>query len=216
MNELIESLHAFWTGLQSGQLPPVGMWGYLLLALLVMVEGPIATLLGAAAAAGGMMRPSLVFVSAATGNLAADSLWYAIGYMGRTEWLVSHAGWLGVRERHVRLLESKMRSHALMILLAAKLTAGLVIPALMAAGMARVSWRRWFAVLFAAELLWTGTLVFAGLYLTESLVRIEQGLEMLATVTAIVALLLLALWFVGQRLRAATPWLDQLREGDSR
>ena len=36
-----------------GQLPELGHWTYILLALLVMVEGPIATLLGAAAASAG-------------------------------------------------------------------------------------------------------------------------------------------------------------------
>ena len=72
---LIDLIREFWSGLIIGQIQQLGNWNYVLLALLTVVEGPIATLLGAMAASTGYLNPELVFVSAATGNLAADTLW---------------------------------------------------------------------------------------------------------------------------------------------
>ena len=82
MDNLLEIIRNFWAALQQGQLPEVGQLNYLLLALLVAVEGPIATLLGAAAASAGLMRLWGVFFAAALGNLTADTLWYLLGYSG--------------------------------------------------------------------------------------------------------------------------------------
>jgi len=55
--------------------PDVGIWKYLILAFLVAVEGPAATLLGAAAAGIGVMQLKLVFVFASSGILTADTIW---------------------------------------------------------------------------------------------------------------------------------------------
>ena len=73
---------------------PIATVGYLdlsLLAMLVAVEGPIATLLGAAAASAGLMHLEWVFIAAATGNLIADLLWYTLGRMGKIQ-LLLHLG----------------------------------------------------------------------------------------------------------------------------
>jgi len=50
MSTLIAQFQNIKSYLMSGQIPQKGYWTYLLLALLVEVEGPIATFLGAAAA----------------------------------------------------------------------------------------------------------------------------------------------------------------------
>jgi len=198
----------FWASFQTSQIPHLGVWNYVLLALLVAVEGPIATLVGAAAASAGVMNPLLVFVAAATGNLTADTLWYSLGYVGKTDWLLRRGHWLGVRERHVRRLERGMHSHARKILVVAKLTLSFTIPALVAAGMARVPWRRWFCAVFAAECIWTGGLVVAGFYLTESIKRLEQGLQYLAIAGVIIFVVGVSIGLIRRNLRQENGLVD--------
>jgi hypothetical protein len=96
----------FRVDLQVGQIPPpfLGVWNYVLLAFLVAVEGPIVTLGGAVAASAGVMDPVLVFIAAATGNLTSDMLWYSLGYVGKTGWLLRHGRWFGLREHGARPL----------------------------------------------------------------------------------------------------------------
>jgi membrane protein DedA with SNARE-associated domain len=163
--------------LRSGHLPELGFWTYIILGMLVLVEGPIATLLGAAAASAGLMRAWGVFLAAALGNLTADTLWYSVGYLGKTKWITQFGKRFGVSESLVKHLEQHMITHATRVLFLAKLTLSFVIPSLIAAGLLRIPWRRWFPGLILAETLWTGSLVLIGFYTTEAVKRVEQWVE---------------------------------------
>lgn len=196
----MEWIQLLWNSLHTGQFPQLGIWGYMILAIFVAVEGPIATLLGAAAASAGLMRPGWVFMSAAIGNLTADSLWYTLGSVGRVEWLLRYGRRFGVRKRHLERLTKEMHNHAAKILLVAKLTAGFMIPSLIAAGLAKVPWKRWFPVILTGEMIWTGTLVLVGYFATEAIKQIERGVEYVG-MAASAFFLLFILWGVRRMLR---------------
>lgn len=179
--------------MRSGQILEFGDWSYFLLAILVAIEGPIATLLGAAAASAGFMRPGLVFLSAAIGNLTADSLWYTLGYVGKIEWALRFGRRLGVHPDTLEKIENAMRKHATRILFVAKLTVSFVIPSLIAAGLVKAPWRKWFPAIFGGEMIWTGSLVLIGYYTTEAIKRWESRLEYLALFSAIAFVLFVLL-----------------------
>ena len=192
MDALVTLLRDFWNDLALGQLQQLGNWNYVLLAFLVLIEGPIATLLGAVAAASGVLNPYLVFVAASVGNLSADTLWYLLGYTGRIEWLVEHGRWLGIRRVHIERLKADMHAHARAILFIAKITASFSIPALVTAGLTRVPWRRTFPVLFLGECIWTGGLVVIGYHYSASLKRLEAGVQVIIALGTILFLALVA------------------------
>jgi membrane protein DedA with SNARE-associated domain len=177
LNSLFQLLQNFILAIKSGQLPHLGGWTYLVLAVLVAIEGPVATLLGAAAASAGLMRPWLVFMAAAVGNLSADSLWYLLGYAGELEWALRFGRRLGLRPEILERFEQAMHENAAKILFLAKLTVSFMIPSLIAAGLVKVRWRRWFPALFAGEMIWTGSLVLIGYYATEAIKRVERAVE---------------------------------------
>ena len=194
MDGIIAFLQNFVSVLRNGQFEQLGYWNYLLLAILVAIEGPVATLLGAVAASAGLMRLGLVFLFAAAGNLTADLLWYALGYMGKIEWLFHGGRRLGVKREHLDRLQRGMREHTVKILFFAKLSVSFVIPSLIAAGLVKAPWRHWFPALLAAETLWTGSLVLIGYYTTEAIKKVEYGMEVFVTVASVLFLVLL-FWF---------------------
>ena len=177
MNILIDFLRHFGIFLPTGQLPELGVWTYVLLAVLVAVEGPIATLLGSAAASSGLMRPIPVFFAAMAGNLVADGLWYSIGYAGKLEWVSRFGQRLGIDEKKFDRLERNLQQHAIKVIFLAKLTVSFVIPTLIAAGLIKAPWRKWFPAVLTGEILWTGSLVLLGYYAAEAIKRVEQGVE---------------------------------------
>lgn len=191
-------IQSFIQSLRSGQLPQLGTWTYILLAALVAVEGPLATLLGAAAASAGLMKPGWVFIAAATGNLIADSLWYTLGYIGKISWILRIGKKLGINADILAHLETEMHKHAARILFVAKLTLSLMIPALIAAGLVKAPWRRWFPAIFGGEMLWTGSLMLIGFYATEAIKRVELGVEYAALGGSAIFVLFLVL--VGRRI----------------
>ncbi len=197
------TLETYWLSLASGEIPQLGMWSYLLLAALVAVEGPIATLLGAVAAASGLLRPGYVFLAASTGNLTADTLWYSLGYAGKIGWIKRVGQRLGLHPEYITWFERQMRTHAVKILFIAKLTMSLALPALIGAGLARVPWRRWFGTIFIAEGIWTGGLVLAGYYLSQFLHQLELGFQIAAGIG-----LVTALFFLMHYLKRHAPRFD--------
>ena len=186
-----------WIHLLQSQAAQLGSWSYILLALLVAVEGPIATLVGAAAAATGVMHLPWVFVAASAGNLGADTLWYSLGRSGQMDKAVRYGRWVGLKAEQIQAVEERVRQNATKILLVAKLTAGLAIPALIAAGLVRSPWKKWFLPVFAGEMIWSGGLVVGGYYATAYLAQIERGV----TLAVIAASVLVLIFLLGQARR---------------
>jgi membrane protein DedA with SNARE-associated domain len=172
----IESLSELMATLVAG-IPSLGGWSYVLLAVLVATEGPLSTLVGASASAAGLLDLRLVFVATVVGNIVGDCLWYSLGYMGKMNWLFEHGRWLGIRPRHVERLEREMQAHATKLIVFAKIAYGLIVPTLVAAGMARVPWRKWFPTVFIVETLWSILLVWVGYHATAFIQDFEQGLH---------------------------------------
>ena len=194
MNTSLHHLFLF-----AGLAEPLGAWAYIFIALLVAVEGPLTTLAGAVAASAGFLNPILVFVSAATGNLTADVLWYSLGYLGKTDSLRRYGSWFGIKEKLVLRLEKDLHTHIRKILFIAKLTLGFVVPTLIAAGLARVPFKRWFGVLFAAECLWTGSLVIAGYHFGRLIQNIEMNLRWVSLAGSAIFLILLFIYLARRR-----------------
>lgn len=192
MEQLLGLLDAFWDQLRSGAFPRGSDWNYLILLVLVIVEGPLASLLGAVAASAGIMDLRLVFLTVVAGNFLADVSWYLLGYMSKERTLLRYGRWLGLRRRHLQQLRTGMRRHAVKILLVAKFSTGFIIPTLVVAGLVRVPFRQWFPVVFAGELFWATLLLLIGYYATETVKGVERGLHYLAVVgfIAVVALVL--------------------------
>jgi membrane protein DedA with SNARE-associated domain len=197
VSQIVNLFHIFIISLKSGQLPQLGVWTYFLLVFLVAIEGPVATLLGAAAASAGLMHLNWVFIAAAAGNLSADTLWYTLGYLGKIDKIQKLGLRLGLSRELLDRLQKGMRIHATRILFIAKLTVSFIIPSLVAAGLVRAPWKRWFPAIFAGELLWTGSLCLIGFYATETLKRLEKGVEYLALVGGL--LFIIFLIFSGRR-----------------
>jgi membrane protein DedA with SNARE-associated domain len=203
MNAIIEMLRNFATLITGGQLQEWGAWSYFALAVLVAFEGPVATLFGAAAAATGVMRPLPVFASAAIGNLTADSLWYTIGYLGKVEWFLRFGRRLGISQVSLERLQQGLHQHTAKVLFLAKLSVGPVIPSLIATGLVKVPWWRWFPSVFGAEMVWTGALVLIGYYAAQMIKGVERGLEYI--VLAATALFILFVVWLGRRILSESP-----------
>jgi membrane protein DedA with SNARE-associated domain len=180
----------------------LGAWAYLVIAVLVIVEGPIATLVGAVAASAGYLKPGLVFISAASGNLISDTLWYLLGYLGNIEWVSQYGRYVGLQRQQVERMQQIIEKRVLQILFVAKLTLGFVIPVLIATGLSRIPIRRWFGALFTAECIWTGTLVIVGYNFGRYIRTMERGLQFFALGSALIFVIVLLRYVSTHRSRA--------------
>ncbi|HLE73142.1 MAG TPA: VTT domain-containing protein [Anaerolineales bacterium] len=201
MASFLEFVGGFSTNLQAGILPNLGFWSYLLLALFVVVEGPVVTVLAGVAASAGFLKPDLVFLSAGMANLSADSIWYLVGLVSKKAHLLRLGRRFGIRALHLEKLQRNVRAHAFRFLFIAKITYGFAVPLHLTAGLSRIPWRRWFPPVLAGEVLWTGGLVLFGYYTTKTLEQIEKDFRNLALIFVVFALVLI-FWPVHQVLSA--------------
>jgi membrane protein DedA with SNARE-associated domain len=197
---VIETIKQFLAGVELSQIAALGPFSYLILAFLVAIEGPIATLLGAAAASLGYLNPAVVFFAAAAGNLTADTLWYYLGYIGKISWVNRFGQRLGVSLDKLVHLEDMLQAHAPKILFISKLTVSPMIPALISTGLIKYPWKRWFPAVFAGEMIWTGALVTIGYFGVQAIQKVELGLEHAILVTTMVFIGLI-IWFGRQFLK---------------
>jgi membrane protein DedA with SNARE-associated domain len=195
---IIDQIRQFLASIDVSQIASFGALSYLLLAFLVAIEGPIATLIGAAAASLGYLNPAIVFFAAAAGNLTSDTLWYYLGYIGKIEWVNRFGQRLGVSVKKLVELEDMLHQHAPKVLFFSKLTVSPMIPALIATGLIKYPWRRWFPAVFAGEMIWTGSLVLIGYFGVQAIKKVELGLEH-AILAASVVFIIFIIWF-GRRL----------------
>jgi len=198
MEFFFETTRDCWIIIHNGGWPELGWWSYLLLILLVATEGPVSTLIGAAAAATGILDIRYVFFSAFFGNVLGDCLWYSIGYVSDIKRIHRFGSWFGLRNHHVDRLEQEMHRHATKLIALSKLAIGLIIPTLVAAGLARVPWRRWFPLVLSIEILWTLLIVNLGYHGAGLLTRMEQGIQLIGI--AMLALIVCAAIKYGGRI----------------
>jgi membrane protein DedA with SNARE-associated domain len=194
---LIDQIKQFLANLNVLQLASWGLWSYFLLGFLVAIEGPIATLLGAAAASLGLMHPGFVFIAASSGNLTSDTLWYTLGLFGKIEWIKRFGQRLGVSMDKLERLEKMLHDHAPVILFFSKLTVSPMIPALIATGLIKYPWRRWFPYVFAGEMIWTGSLVLIGFFGVQAIKKVQLGIEHVILASSIIFIVII-LW-LGRR-----------------
>lgn len=177
MWEWFESIQLLINDFQAGIYPDLGVWSYIILGILVATEGPLSTLIGASASGAGLLDWRWVLLATVIGNIVGDCLWYTVGYMGKIQWFYEHGRWFGMRPHHVARLEREMQLHARKLIIFAKIAYGLIVPTLVAAGLARVPWRKWFPVVFVVETLWSILLVWIGFHATNFIQDLEHTLH---------------------------------------
>ncbi|MGB3716405.1 MAG: VTT domain-containing protein [Candidatus Promineifilaceae bacterium] len=179
---LFDVIQQVWLDLQHGQLPDLGGWNYMLMAVFLMVQGRASALIGGIAAASGYLNLGLIILVALLARGMVDLFWYKVGATGIAERIGRRAS-SNERfsyERHFekyseRINEGLQHRPSRMVLLA-KTIGGLSIPVVIAIGNARVPLRRWLPASVAGELLWTLPLLLLGFFATDAVSGIRGGI----------------------------------------
>lgn len=177
---MMDLIQLFAEQLQAGQFLDLGAWNYPLLGILIILQEPVFTLLGARAAATGSLHPAGVLTTAVTANLLVDFVSYLIGWSrffgGRRRFAWRFWGYrIGPSRRTILRFQQAMRQHAIKALVLAQFSPGLAIPSLVAAGMSQVPWRRWFPVVVLAEITRSIAYVLIGYYATHAFQKINPA-----------------------------------------
>ena len=164
-------------------------YGYAALFVAAVLEGPIATVIGAFLASQGLLELSGVYATVVLGDLAGDLLYYCVGRLGS----MPGRRWRRApnlrRQRHLATLRGYLHQHAGKTLLIGKLAHAAGFLVLLAAGAARVPLPRFLGYNLLGTLLKSAIFVLLGYFAGAAYHRIDTYLWIAScTVIAIAGL----------------------------
>lgn len=165
---------------------------YALLFVLSIIEGPIVMTLAGFFIRLGYFSIVPSFIAIVTGDLAGDILWYYIGQFGAERFIRKYGKYFSISKNVVDKMENKFREHQGKVLFLSKITMGFgfALATLMAAGMARVSLKKFAFYNVLGEIIWTGLLISIGYSLGNFFLVLNNGFNYLGTFAGIVTVAL--------------------------
>ena len=129
----------------------ISTYSAFILLPLMIVEGPIVTIIAAFLASLGVLSIVLVYFLSLAGNIIGDVGYYSMGRFGRDKFVVKYGKYFGLHEEKVKYIEEHYKNHFLKTIIIAKVTEAPIVPTLVAAGIARVDFRKYFLATASME-----------------------------------------------------------------
>jgi membrane-associated protein len=169
---------------------------YLVLFPVMVVEGPIITVIAGFLVSVGHLNGLAAYVVLVVGDVTGDSIYYAIGRWSKGPLLGRWGRFWGLTEWRLRQLETYFCRHKAKTLLIGKWSHAIGAPVLAAAGLARVPYGQFLAINFLATLPKTLLLLLIGFYFGRSYTKISTYLDYTAIGMIALASLLVVLYVV--------------------
>lgn len=169
---------------------------------LALFEGPIVMMVSGFLVRTGFFAFWPIYVVLIAGDLTGDVLWYFVGRYGGRPFLLKYGYFLNVTPENVERAESFFHAHQGKILFISKLTTGFgfAIATLIAAGAARVPFKKYFFINFGGEFIWCGLLMAVGYFLGHLYTYVDKGLQWMF-ISAIIVIGGFAVWGFSKAMR---------------
>ncbi len=146
---------------------------------LAIVEGPVLMMISGFLVRVGFFEFWPIYFILMAGDLTGDIIWYHIGRHGARRFIERYGKFFSVTEQGVERAERFFHDHQAKILFISKITMGLgfALATLMAAGAARVPFKKYMLINFLGQFIWTGILMGIGFFLGHLYTLVDQSLR---------------------------------------
>jgi membrane protein DedA with SNARE-associated domain len=163
-------------------------WGYPSMLLLMILEGPIATMSSAFLASLGYFNIFAVFALSVIGDIAGDVILYGIGYYGGRPILLKMEKWLKIKHSAVAKIEEKFQKDGAKIIFYVKATTGLVYITFTLAGAIKMRFSKFLKYSFYGGLVWSSFLVIIGYFFGFAAAKISAYIKYAGIIIFILAI----------------------------
>lgn len=172
-------------------------YGYWAMLPLMIIEGPIVTVIAAMLASLGAFTWPMVLFFSILGDLLGDVFFYAAG----RKWgmgFVYHVGkYIGITEGVVLKMEKYFQKHGGKTIFAVKSTTGLCWATFTAAGIVKMNFKKFLEYSFVGGVVWSGFLVAMGYfygYLWRSIKQYISWVGWIIFLVVIVSLIIILIY----------------------
>lgn len=170
---------------------------YPLLFILAVVEGPFIMTFAGFLLKLGVLSFIPTFISLGLGDIVGDMAWYGLGYWGGKKNVKRLGKYLSMSESLIEKIEATLVRYQGRIIFFSKVTNGFGfgLATLIAAGIAKISPKRFLLYNFLGEFIWLGLLLFIGHSLGRLYLSLNKGFDMASTIAGFIVLALVLAGF---------------------
>jgi membrane protein DedA with SNARE-associated domain len=164
-------------------------YGYWAMLPLMIVEGPVATIIAAMLASLGAFNVFVVLILSIMGDTIGDLLLYGAGRrwgMGLTR---GFGRYIGITEKLVLRMEVYFQKHGGKTIFAVKSTTGLCWATFAAAGIVKMDFKKFLQYSFLGGIVWSGFLVAMGYFYGYLWRSIKQYISWIGWIIFLVAII---------------------------
>ncbi len=139
-------------------------YGYFIMLPLMILEGPVATIIAATLAALGAFNVFIVLILSIAGDMIGDIILYGLGYKYGLGFVWRVGKYIGITEALVTRMEKYFTRHGGKTIFAVKSTTGLCWATFTAAGIVKMNFKKFVLYSFLGGIVWSGFLVAMGYF----------------------------------------------------
>jgi membrane protein DedA with SNARE-associated domain len=142
----------------------ISLWGYPIMLVLMILEGPIVTIIAAFMASLGYFNVFFVLGLSVAGDVIGDIILYYIGYFGGQKILPKVERFLKISQPTVERLKQKFQENSGRIIFYVKSTTGLSYITFITAGTLKIRISKFITFSILGGLVWSSFLVIMGYF----------------------------------------------------
>jgi membrane protein DedA with SNARE-associated domain len=168
---------------------------YLVLFPIMVIEGPIVTIIAGFLASLDLLNVYVVFGVIIVADLTGDFIYYAIGRWGREGFINRWGKFIGLNAGKVEKVEAHFSKHRKKTLILGKLSHAVGMPILVAAGIAKVPVWEFFWLNLAATVPKSFIFLFIGYHFGQAYVKLDKYLDYFTLTIVILGIVLALIYF---------------------
>jgi membrane protein DedA with SNARE-associated domain len=138
--------------------------GYWMMLPLMIIEGPVVTLIAAMLASLGAFNAWIVLALSILGDMIGDVILYGAGYYFGMGFVKNIGKYIGITENLVLRMQKYFEKHGGKTILAVKSTTGLCWATFVAAGIVKMDFKKFLKNSFYGGIIWSSFLVAMGYF----------------------------------------------------
>ena len=157
----------------------ISYYKYFLVFLFSIIEGPVVMTFSGFLWRNDYFNFLPLYLALMAGDLTADALWYGVGYFGGVKFIEKYGKFFNISEEKVLQFKNRFHNHQAKILFWSKITMGFgfALVVLIAAGISKVPFKKYIAINFLGQIIWTLLLMFLGYFFGSIYLIIDKGLK---------------------------------------
>ncbi len=139
-------------------------YGYWVILPLMILEGPVVTIIAAMLASLGAFNIFIVLFFSILGDIIGDAILYGLGYKFGMGFVRRAGKYIGITEKLVSRMEKYFEKHGGKTIFIVKSTTGLCWATFTAAGIVKMDFKKFLKNSFYGGIIWSGFLVAMGYF----------------------------------------------------